>query len=54
MPHFVRGLKGESGRKRVARNTLAVFMQPNIDEVVNKSNGMTFSELANIALEKPS
>ena len=50
VPHFVRGPRGENWRKRVARNTLAVFMQPNIDEVVNKSNGMTFGELANIAL----
>ena len=33
-----------------ARNTLAIFMQPNIDEVIDRSKGITFGEFANIAV----
>jgi len=42
VPHFVRGPKAvESG---VARNTLAVFAQPNLEEILDSSTGMTFGE----------
>lgn len=41
VPHFVRaGVKG----KGVVRNTLAVFTQPNLDEVVDREKGTTFGE----------
>lgn len=43
VPHFVRGAKVAGGR-RVARNTLAVFTQPNLGEVVGE--GQTFAEFA--------
>jgi isopenicillin N synthase-like dioxygenase len=51
VPHFVRGvdaadLEGEKANMRVARNTLAVFTQPNLDEVVDVKTGMTFGEFA--------
>ena len=36
---------GQKGR-RVARNTLAVFTQPNLDEVVDRERGTTFAEFA--------
>ena len=36
VPHFVRGRKG---RGRVARNTLAPFMQPDVDEVIDMERG---------------
>ena len=42
MPHFVRvggGANGSFNEGRVARNTLAVFTQPNLDEVVDIRNG---------------
>jgi isopenicillin N synthase-like dioxygenase len=51
VPHFVRGvdatdLDGEKASMKVARNTLAVFTQPNLDEVVDVKTGMTFGEFA--------
>jgi isopenicillin N synthase-like dioxygenase len=42
VPHFVRGPSGSSGK--VARNTLALFMQPDVDEVIDKRNGTTYGE----------
>lgn len=45
VPHFVRGAAGAPGQ-RVARNTLAVFTQPNLDEVVDAEGGITFGEFA--------
>lgn len=42
VPHFVR--TGGSNGSRVARNTLAVFTQPELGEVVNKKAGTTFGE----------
>ena len=45
VPHFVRaGSGGEGGR--VARNTLAVFTQPNLGEIVDRERGLTFAEFA--------
>jgi isopenicillin N synthase-like dioxygenase len=44
VPHFVRGAKaGDEGK--IARNTLAVFTQPNLWEVLEE--GKTFADLAN-------
>ncbi|RAL17569.1 uncharacterized protein BO97DRAFT_402135 [Aspergillus homomorphus CBS 101889] len=44
VPHFVKGArKGLEGR-RIARNTLAVFTQPNLDEEVQP--GVTFADFA--------
>lgn len=43
VPHFVRAGVGSNG-SRVARNTLAVFTQPELGEVVNKEAGTTFGE----------
>lgn len=55
VPHFVRGPQLAScGARSVARNTLAVFMQPNVDDVIEKSSGMTFGEFANIAVQNHS
>jgi hypothetical protein len=49
VPHFVRGVDGDEidgvGRK-IARNTLAVFTQPNLDDLVNLDEGITFGEFA--------
>ncbi|KAK5937475.1 hypothetical protein PMZ80_010093 [Knufia obscura] len=49
VPHFVRGVDvNECGDQaaRIVRNTLAVFTQPNLDEVVDVRNGLTFGEFA--------
>ncbi|RCI07985.1 hypothetical protein L249_7812 [Ophiocordyceps polyrhachis-furcata BCC 54312] len=44
VPHFVRGPRAGDGR--VARNTLAVFTQPNLAEVVDMEKQQTFGEFA--------
>jgi hypothetical protein len=55
VPHFVRGPRYEAGDvKAVARNKLAIFMQPNVDEVIDKTSGMTFGEFANMAVQNHS
>lgn len=46
VPHFVRAGGGWSDGKRVARNTLAVFTQPNLEEVVDREKGTTFGEFS--------
>ena len=48
VPHFVRGEKGG----RVARNTLAVFTQPNLGELVDADRGLTFGEFAREVVER--
>lgn len=45
VPHFVKGAAGGDGR-RVARNTLAVFTQPNLWEIVDKDQGLDFAGFA--------
>ncbi|RMD40123.1 hypothetical protein DV735_g4999, partial [Chaetothyriales sp. CBS 134920] len=45
VPHFVRGLDSPSA-STVARNTLAVFTQPNLDQVVDVDSQTTFGEFA--------
>jgi isopenicillin N synthase-like dioxygenase len=50
VPHFVRGGKGGEGR--IARNTLAVFTQPNLWEVVDEEKGMDFAELGSFNLRE--
>jgi isopenicillin N synthase-like dioxygenase len=44
--HFVRGPK--EGSAQVARNTLALFMQPDVDEVIDKERGMTYGEFVKL------
>jgi hypothetical protein len=59
VPHFVRGPAPNSGHgvngdangvasapNKIARNTLAVFTQPNLAEVIDSATGMTFAEFA--------
>lgn len=45
VPHFVRGAR-LPGDNRVARNTLAVFTQPNLSEEVDREQHITFAEFA--------
>ena len=47
VPHFVRaGGKGDDGGMQIARNTLAVFTQPNLEEIVDRQRGITFGEFS--------
>ncbi|KAK2786887.1 hypothetical protein FQN52_007631 [Onygenales sp. PD_12] len=50
VPHFVRGVKKGAGGGRVARNTLAVFTQPNLGEEVQ--GGKTFADFAREVVER--
>ncbi|PQE18814.1 Clavaminate synthase protein [Rutstroemia sp. NJR-2017a WRK4] len=57
VPHFVRGVRpgvadGENKGGRIARNTIAVFTQPNLGEVVDSEMGITFGEFARGVVEK--
>lgn len=51
VPHYVRGADGDKGLG-IARNTLAVFTQPNLDEVVDLDTGLTFGEFARGVVKK--
>ncbi|KAK1247279.1 hypothetical protein MKX07_002188 [Trichoderma sp. CBMAI-0711] len=46
VPHFVRGVRASVSDGRIARNTLAVFTQPNLDEEVDIEQHLTFGEFA--------
>lgn len=51
VPHFVKGVRpgtatGEDEGGRIARNTLAVFTQPNLGEIVDAEEDISFGEFA--------
>ncbi|KAF2163262.1 hypothetical protein M409DRAFT_57556 [Zasmidium cellare ATCC 36951] len=50
VPHFVRGPNPRGAK--VARNTLALFMQPDLDEVIDKAAGLTYGEFVDAIVEK--
>ncbi|RDW73056.1 clavaminate synthase-like protein [Coleophoma cylindrospora] len=57
VPHFVKGVRpgkatGEDAGGRIARNTLAVFTQPNLGEIVDSEQGISFGEFARGIVEK--
>ncbi|KIW11374.1 hypothetical protein PV08_10674 [Exophiala spinifera] len=54
VPHFVKGVdpKNCGPESRIARNTLAVFTQPNLDEPVDLKTGLTFGEFARGVVKK--
>ncbi|KIX00813.1 uncharacterized protein Z518_09878 [Rhinocladiella mackenziei CBS 650.93] len=54
VPHFVKGVDPENcdQRSKIARNTLAVFTQPNLDELVDLETGLTFGEFARGVVKK--
>lgn len=54
VPHFVQGVEPsevDEGQK-IARNTLAVFTQPNLGDVVDLDSGLTFGEFARGVVHK--
>lgn len=47
VPHFVRGARASmTGYGKIARNTLAVFTQPNLGDEVDRDQHITFGEFA--------
>ncbi|MCJ1288439.1 hypothetical protein MMC26_007796 [Xylographa opegraphella] len=53
VPHFVKGPKADAhGPIRVARNTLAVFTQPNLGEVLDQEKGTTFAQFARRVVDR--
>ncbi|CBF89506.1 hypothetical protein AN0427.2 [Aspergillus nidulans FGSC A4] len=50
VPHFVKGAKVPKGQGKIARNTLAVFTQPNLGEEVEE--GKTFADFAREVVER--
>ena len=50
VPHLVRA--GKPGSGKVARNTLAVFTQPNLVDVIDSERGLTFGEFSKIVAER--
>lgn len=50
VPHLVRA--GKPGAGRIARNTLAVFTQPDLDDVVDSDKGLTFGAFSKIVAER--
>ncbi|RDL42384.1 Uncharacterized protein BP5553_02363 [Venustampulla echinocandica] len=57
VPHFVRGVRpsiagAENEGGKIARNTLAVFTQPNLEDVVDVEKNITFGEFARGIVEK--
>ncbi len=52
VPHFVRGARAAVGSGRIARNTLAVFTQPNLGEEVDMERHITFGEFARSIITK--
>lgn len=52
VPHFVRGVRPSMSNGKVARNTLAVFTQPNLGEEVDSDQHITFGEFARGVVSK--
>ncbi|KAL8874113.1 MAG: hypothetical protein Q9174_000517 [Haloplaca sp. 1 TL-2023] len=52
VPHFVRAGKIAANGSRIARNTLAVFTQPGLDEVVDRSSGKTYAQFSHEVSER--
>lgn len=52
VPHFVRGVRPGFGDGKIARNTLAVFTQPNLGELVDAEKGIVFGEFARGVVDK--
>ncbi|MCJ1461379.1 hypothetical protein MMC28_011761 [Mycoblastus sanguinarius] len=52
VPHFVRAGGSGSGDTKVARNTLAVFTQPGLEEIVDREKGTTFGDFSREVVER--
>lgn len=52
VPHSVRAGGGSPNGMQVARNTLAVFTQPELDEIVDRSTGKTYAQFSREVSER--
>ncbi|KAL8774032.1 MAG: hypothetical protein Q9209_001140 [Squamulea sp. 1 TL-2023] len=52
VPHFVRAAGGSVDGRQIARNTLAVFTQPDLEEVVDRQTGKTYAQLCREVAER--
>ncbi|KAK4132385.1 Clavaminate synthase-like protein [Trichocladium antarcticum] len=52
VPHFVRGARAALSDGKIARNTLAVFTQPNLGDEVDMDQHITFGQFARGIIEK--
>lgn len=52
VPHFVRGARAALSDGKIARNTLAVFTQPNLGEEIDMEQHITFGEFARGVITK--
>jgi isopenicillin N synthase-like dioxygenase len=52
VPHFVRGVRASQSGGRIARNTIAVFTQPNLADEVDIHQHLTFGEFARGVVNK--
>lgn len=52
VPHFVKVGSTSKVKGNIARNTLAVFTQPNLGEIVDRERGLTFAEFAKEVAER--
>lgn len=52
VPHFVRGVEGGTAGGKIARNTLAVFTQPNLWEIVDEERNLDFAGFAREVAER--
>lgn len=54
-PHFVRGISSKVAKEigqPIARNTMAIFMQPNISDVLDEKTGLTFGQFTKEVLKR--
>ncbi|GAO13698.1 uncharacterized protein UV8b_01669 [Ustilaginoidea virens] len=52
VPHYVRGVRAAVSGGAIARNTLAVFTQPNLGDVVDMPEGLTFGHFARNVVDR--
>ncbi|KAL8783665.1 MAG: hypothetical protein Q9213_004459 [Squamulea squamosa] len=52
VPHFVRAAGGSVDGRQIARNTLAVFTQPGLEEVVDRQTGKTYAQFCREVAER--
>jgi hypothetical protein len=52
VPHYVKGVRPEVCAGNIARNTLAVFMQPNLEELVDTEMNIKYGEFARSIVQK--
>lgn len=46
VPHYVKAIQNDMSDRRVARSTLAVFTQPNLEDIVDFEKGIKFGDFA--------